>query len=131
MSLKKEVIDAGTGKGGAYSPGLKIGNLIFISGQIPNRNPETGEWLSSDIEGQTIEALEKIKKLIEKCGGTLNNIAKTTVFLANPEDFSRFNKAYEKYFKDNGVSDLPARSTVGVRFPLDGMLIEIDCFAVL
>jgi 2-iminobutanoate/2-iminopropanoate deaminase len=121
-----KIINPGTPVAGPYNPGIKVGNLLFISGQGPTQS-------IVDIKDQTYTALEKIKKVVEAAGGNVSNIVKTTVFLKNIEDFSEMNRSYKKFFDDNGVTEkYPTRSTVEVsNLPLAFMLVEIDAIAAL
>ena len=120
------VFPEGATVAGPYSPGVKVGNLIFISGQVP-------ALLTSDIKEQTQSTLEKIKEIIEAAGGSISNIVKTTIFMKDIKEFTKMNKTYKEFFEKNGVTEtFPARSTVEVsNFPLLGMLIEIEAIAVL
>ncbi len=121
--MKKEVIIGAAPPVGPYSPGIKIGNFLFISGQGPF-DPK-GEQVPNDIETQTRLTLENLKKILENAGLTMENVVKTTVFLKNMKDFNKMNKIYKKYFKDKP----PARSCVEVaRLPLD-ILVEIEAIA--
>ena len=121
--MKKEVIIGAAPPVGPYSPGIKIGNFLFISGQGPF-DPK-GEKVPNDIETQTRLTLENLKKILENAGLTMENVVKTTVFLKNMKDFNKMNKIYKKYFKDKP----PARSCVEVaRLPLD-ILVEIEAIA--
>ncbi len=120
-----EVIDTGSPKAGPYSLGIKAGNLLFISGQVPA--PE-----AKDIKNQTLTAFEKIKKILEAGGAGVSNIVKVSVFLKNISDFKEMNEAYEEFFKLNGITEkFPARSTVEAVCPLSTALIEIDAIAVI
>jgi len=111
---------------GPYSPALKAGNLLFISGQVPAQG-------TIEIKEQTQTALENIKKILEAIGAKISNIVRTTVFLKDMNDFGEMNNVYKKFFEENGVTDkFPSRSTVEVsNLPVSGMLIEIDAIAVL
>jgi len=111
---------------GPYSPALKAGNLLFISGQVPAQG-------TIEIKEQTQTALENIKKIVEAAGAKISNIVRTTVFLKDMNDFGEMNNVYKKFFEENGVTDkFPSRSTVEVsNLPVSGMLIEIDAIAVL
>ncbi len=122
--VEMEKIDAGLPVAGPYSPAVKAGNLLFCSGQV------AGDETKS-IEDQTREVLEKLKTLLTAAGGSVKNIAKMTVYLVDEKYFPRMNAVYEQFFKDNGVTVLPARSTVGVRIAKAGILVEIDAFAVI
>lgn len=108
---------------GPYSQGIKIGNLIFTSGQIP-LNPETGE-LEMEIEKATVRVMENIKAILEEAGASLDDIIKTTIFLKDINDFNVVNEIYGQYFKGT----LPARSCVEVsKLPKD-VPLEIEVIA--
>ena len=121
-----EIVNPGTPVAGPYTPGIKVGNLLFISGQGPAQG-------ALDIEEQTRTTLGKIKIIVEAAGGTLSNIVNTTVYLKNVQDFGSMNKIYKTFFEENGVTEkFPSRSTVEVsNLPLATMLIEIGAIAVL
>ncbi|MFX1592354.1 MAG: RidA family protein [Promethearchaeota archaeon] len=120
-----EVIDTGTPKAGPYNLGIKVGNLLFISGQVTT--PDARE-----IKEQTLATLEKIKKVLEAAGASVSNLVKITVFLKNISDFKEMNQAYREFFEHNGISEkFPARSTVEATCPLPYGLIEIDAIAVV
>ena len=121
-----DYINPGTPVAGSYTPATKIGNFIFISGQIPAQGP-------IEIKEQTSTVLENIKKVVEAAGSKVSNIVKVTVFLTNIKDFGKMNRTYKKFFEENGVAErFPARSTVEVsNLASKGMLIEIDAIAVI
>jgi len=124
--MNKEIISTSNAPGaiGPYSQGVKIGDLIYTSGQIP-LNPKTGEMVEG-IQAQTKQSLENCKAIIESAGSSLENVFKTTVFLSDMNDFSEMNAVYAEYFKENP----PARSAVQVaRLPKDAK-IEIEMIAV-
>jgi len=109
---------------GPYSPALKVGNLIFASGQIPI-DPKTGEMKEGEIESKTRMVLENLKAVLEPYSIGLENVVKTTVFLKDMNNFARVNKVYGEYFKEK----FPARSCVEVsRLPRDAE-IEIEAIA--
>lgn len=121
----KEIVktDKAPGAIGPYSQGVKIGNLIFTSGQIAI-NPETGK-IPESIEEQTEQVLENIKEILEASGSNINNVIKTTVFLKNMNDFEKMNSIYGTYF----INEKPARSAIEVsRLPKD-VKIEIEAIA--
>ncbi len=122
----EKVSPEGVTVAGPYSPGVKTGNLLFVSGQGPARG-------ATEIKEQTQTALENIKKIVSAAGAKVSNIVKITVFLKNINDFSEMNRIYKTFFEENGVTEkFPARSTVEIsNFPVSGMLIEIDAIAVL
>ncbi|HEX9062813.1 MAG TPA: RidA family protein [Clostridia bacterium] len=110
---------------GPYSQGIKAGNFIFTSGQIPV-NPASGTVDSEDVEKQTRQVLINLKNVLEAAGASLSDVVKTTVFIKNMNDFARINSVYEEYFK----APYPARSCVEIaRLPKD-VLIEIEAVAV-
>jgi 2-iminobutanoate/2-iminopropanoate deaminase len=121
-----EVIDAGTPKAGPYSHAIKVGNLIFISGQGPA--PGT-----TDIKEQTLTTFKNIKTILEAAGASISNIVKITVFMKNMSEFSQMNLAYKSFFNENGVNEkFPARTTVEIsNLPAESMLIEIDAIAAI
>lgn len=124
--VEKEFINPGTPVAGPYTPGVKVGNLIFVSGQGPKAGTE-------GITDQTTTAFENVKSVLEAAGASVANIVKVTVFLKDMNDFSKMNRAYKNFFKDNGINEnFPARTTVQIaNLPVATMLIEIDVIAAL
>ena len=111
---------------GPYSAAIRAGNLLFLSGQIP-LNPTDGTLVGGDITAQTEQVFRNISSLLQAAGATFANVARTTVFLADMNEFAEMNAVYARYVSD----PLPARSTVQVvRLPRDAR-IEIDVIAVL
>ncbi len=111
---------------GPYSQAVKTGGLIFCSGQIPI-DPETGEFVSDDVAEQTEQVLKNLSAVLEAGGTDLGDVVKTTVFLADMNDFAAMNEVYGSYFNDNK----PARATVqAARLPRDAK-VEIECIAVV
>lgn len=110
---------------GPYSQGIKVGNLIFTSGQIP-LNPDTGEIVSSDIKIQTKQALENLRNVLQAGGSDLDYVLKTTLYIKDMSDFNAINDVYGSYFKE----DYPARSCVEVSALPKGTLIEIEAVAL-
>lgn len=107
---------------GAYSPGLRVGDFVFVSGQGP-LNPATGKLAGDTIEEQTAQVLENIQAILEAGGATMADVVKSTVHLADLDHFQRFNNVYATYFPD----PKPTRTTVGSQ--LLGILVEIDVIA--
>lgn len=126
--MKKEIIstDMAPKAIGPYSQAVKVGNFLFISGQIPI-DPKTGELIEGNIKEQTKRVLENLKGIMESLGGSLENIIKTTVFLKNIEDFHDMNEIYAEYFKENP----PARSTIEVSRLPRNVSIEIEAIGIL
>jgi len=111
---------------GPYSQGVKVGDLLFVSGSIA-LDPKTGQVVSGGVMPQTELSLQNMKAIIEAGGSELGKVIKTTVFLKSMDDFSTVNTIYEKFFG----SHKPARSAVEVaRLPKD-VLFEIECIASL
>lgn len=124
----KEIISTENAPGaiGPYSQAVKTGNMVFCSGQIPI-DPATGNFVSEDVAEQTEQVLKNLSAVLEAAGTSLNNIVKTTVFLADMNDFTAMNEVYAKYFSENK----PARATVqAARLPRDAR-VEIECIAVI
>ena len=124
----KEIISTENAPGaiGPYSQAVKAGNMIFCSGQIPI-DPKTGEFVSDDVAEQTEQVLRNLNAVLEAAGSSLNNVVKTTVFLADMNDFVAMNEVYARFFSENK----PARATVqAARLPKDAR-VEIDCIAIL
>ena len=110
---------------GPYSPAVRAGQLVFISGQVPI-DPATGNLIDGDISAQTRRVLDNLGALLKAAGLTYTNIVRTTVFLADMNDFAAMNQTYATYLSE----PYPARSTVQVsRLPKDAR-IEIDVIAV-
>ncbi|HIV55507.1 MAG TPA: RidA family protein [Candidatus Anaerobiospirillum stercoravium] len=109
---------------GPYSSAIKVGNMLFVSGQIPV-NPATGE-VPADIAQQAHQSLRNLKALVEEAGLSLADVVKTTVFLADINDFAAINEVYASYF----AQPFPTRSCVAVKDLPKGVGIEIECIAV-
>lgn len=111
---------------GPYSQGIDIGNLMFLSGQIPIC-PAEGKITAQDIEGQTKQSLENVKAVLESAGCTMDNVVKTTVFLKDIADFTKMNEVYKEYFSEGSY---PARSAVQAGALPQGALVEIEVVAL-
>ena len=109
---------------GPYSPALRVGDFIFISGQS-SIDPDTHEILGKTIEEQTRISIGYLKALLEAAGATLGDVVKVTTFLADAEDYERFSAVYEEFFYEE---PLPTRSTVSAGQVWDH-LIKIECIA--
>ena len=111
---------------GPYSQAIKVGNMVYTAGQIAI-NPKTGQVEEVTIEGQTRQALQNLKAILEEAGSSLSKVVKTTVFLKNMSDFVAMNGIYAEFFVDAP----PARSAVEVaRLPKD-VLFEIESIALV
>jgi len=109
---------------GPYSQAIKVGNMIFTSGQIALT--PAGEFLNSDVKTQTKQVCENLKAVLEEAGAKIENVVKTTIFLADINDFNAVNEVYGEYF-----SHKPARSTVAVKELPKGAKVEIECIAII
>ncbi len=111
---------------GPYSPAVRAGGLLFLSGQIP-LVPETGVFVEGEIAEQTEQVLKNLSAVLEAAGAGLDSVVKTTVFLADMSDFAQMNEVYGRFFQH----DPPARSTVqAARLPRDAR-VEIDAIALI
>lgn len=111
---------------GAYSQVVRAGDFLFVSGQGPI-DPETQQFVFSDIRKETTLVLENVERILAGCGGSRKNIVKCGVFIAKASDFTAMNEAYAAFFGDTR----PARTTVQATLVEEGMKVEIDCVAYL
>lgn len=110
---------------GPYSQAIIAGGFVFASGQIPI-DPKTGEFVAGGIAEQTEQVLRNVSALLEAAGTSLDRVIKTTVFLADMNDFAAMNEVYGRFFK----AEPPARSTVqAARLPRDAR-VEIEAIAI-
>jgi 2-iminobutanoate/2-iminopropanoate deaminase len=109
---------------GAYSPAVRAGPFVFVSGQIP-RNPETGELVGDDIESQTRQVIANVQRALEAAGASLSDVVSVIVYLADVDDWGRFNTAY----KDLMPTPYPTRTALGAN--LRGILVEISAVAYI
>ena len=111
---------------GPYSPALRVGDLLFLSGSIP-LDPVSGQLVEGGIVNQTRRVMENIKALLAAAGADFSSVARTTVFMVDLGEFALMNEVYASYF----TAPYPARSTVQVvKLPKD-VRVEIDVLAVL
>lgn len=110
---------------GPYSQAVKANGMLFTSGQIAI-NPKTNEVEAVTIEEQTTQVCENLKAVVEAAGTTMDNVVKTTCFLADINDFAKFNEIYGKYFTSK-----PARSCVAVKSLPKNVLCEVELIAEL
>jgi 2-iminobutanoate/2-iminopropanoate deaminase len=108
---------------GAYSPALRVGPWVMVSGQGPI--DEKGAIVEGDVGAQTELTMENVSRLVEAAGGTLDDVVKCTCFLGDIADFQAFDAVYRSFFRD----PLPCRTTVEAG--LDGIRVEIDAMAYL
>lgn len=109
---------------GPYSQAIEVNGFVFASGQIPI-DPSTGNIVEGGIREQTRQALTNASKIMEEAGLTLANVIKTTVFMADMNDFAAMNEVYASFFKE----PYPARSAVAVKTLPKNVLVEVECIA--
>jgi reactive intermediate/imine deaminase len=122
----KEVIQApGRPPGLPFSSAVRVGNLLFLSGQIGVK-PGTTELVAGGVEAETRQALENIQAVLEYAGSSLDRVVKCTVFLGDMQHYATMNRVYASFFP----ADPPARSTLGANGLALGAALEIECIAV-
>lgn len=109
---------------GPYSQAIEVNNMIFTSGQIALR--ADGSFVEGDVEAQTTQVMQNLSHVLQAAGSSLQNVVKTTIFLANMDDFAKVNAIYGSFFGDHK----PARSTVGVKCLPKNALVEVEAIAV-
>ena len=109
---------------GPYSQAIYVGNLVYTSGQIPI-DPATGAIVEGGIKEQTRQSLTNVKAILDSVGLTMSNVVKTTVFMADMNDFAEMNSVYAEFFAE----PYPARSAVAVKTLPKGALVEIEVVA--
>jgi 2-iminobutanoate/2-iminopropanoate deaminase len=109
---------------GAYSPGVRAGDFLFVSGQIP-KDPKTGAIVGDDVGDQTRQVLSNVEAVLKAGGATLDNVISVTVYLADPDLWGAFNAAYKEVMPQ----PYPSRTAIGCG--LRGILVEISAIAYL
>jgi 2-iminobutanoate/2-iminopropanoate deaminase len=110
---------------GPYSHAIKVGNVIYCSGQI-GLDPATGDLVGGDIQNETRQALKNLGAVLRAAGVDFNSVASATVYLTNMDDYKVVNEVYEEFFKDSK----PSRAAVQVaRLPRDAR-VEVSCIAI-
>jgi len=107
-----------------YSPAVRAGGFIFVSGQGPN-DPATNQMSLGDIRHETRVVLNNVKRILEGCGASMADVVKCSVFLGDGKDFAALNEIFAEFFGDHK----PARTTVEAKFAVPQMKVEIDCIA--
>ncbi len=110
---------------GPYSQAIEANGMVFVSGQLPI-DPATGEFAEGGVKELTTQSLTNMKNILEEAGLTMDNVVKTTVFLADMADFAEMNAAYTTFFSGTA----PARSAVAVKTLPKNARVEIECIAV-
>lgn len=111
---------------GPYSQAIRVGNMVFTSGQIP-LHPQTGEIVGATAAEQARQVLQNLQAVLQAAGASLQNVVKTTIFLTDLGQFAAVNAVYAEFFPDNP----PARSTVQVAALPRGVQVETEAVAVV
>lgn len=127
MNMEKKVLHTEKAPAaiGPYSQAIEVNGFVFASGQIPI-NPATGELVQGDIKEQTRQAFTNASEVMKAAGLDMSHVVKTTVFLADMNDFAAMNEVYATFF----TAPFPARSAVAVKTLPKGALVEVECIAV-
>lgn len=110
---------------GPYNQAIQVGNMLFASGQL-GLDPATGNFPEGGVKEQTIQSFQNVKAILEEAGFSINDVVKTTVFLADMADFAAMNEIYASQFE----GDFPARSAVSVKTLPKNALVEVEVIAV-
>jgi 2-iminobutanoate/2-iminopropanoate deaminase len=124
MSIERIFPDGGATPRGHYTPGIRAGDFIYVSGQGPI-DPVTDVLVVTDVETQTRITLENVARILAAAGAGITDIVKVSMFLRDIGDFQAMNRAYTAFFGDHK----PARTTIESKFHKSEMLVEIDCVA--
>lgn len=109
---------------GPYSQAIRVGNLVFVSGQLPI-DPATGSFAEGGIKELTSQRLTNISSILKEAGTDMSHVVKTTVFLTDMNDFAAMNEVYATFFKE----PFPARSAVAIKTLPKNAIVEIECIA--
>ena len=125
--MEKQVVntDQAPAAIGPYSQAVKVGEMVFVSGQIPI-DPATGDIVQGDIKAQTRQVLTNLNAVLTAAGSSLEKTVKTTVYITNMDEFTQVNEVYSEFFTDQP----PARACVEVSRLPKGVAVEIDAIAV-
>lgn len=106
---------------GPYSQAVQVGNLVFMSGQIP-LDPKTMEVVTESFEAQTVQVFENLKAVAEAAGGSLENVVKLNIYMPDLSNFAKVNEVMERYF----TAPYPARAALGVKELPKGVDVEVE-----
>ncbi len=124
MSIERIYPEGGATPRGHYTPGIRAGDFIYVSGQGPI-DPVTDVLVVTDVETQTRITLENVGRILNAAGAEITDIVKMSMFLRDIGDFQAMNRAYAAFFGEHK----PARTTIESKFHKSEMLVEIDCVA--
>lgn len=122
--MKQISTTAAPGAIGPYSQAIEVNGFVFASGQLPI-DPSTGAFPEDGVKEQTRQSLTNAKAILEAAGTGLNKVVKTTVFLADMNDFAAMNEVYAEFFE----APFPARSAIAVKTLPKNALVEVECVA--
>ncbi|MGP1548043.1 MAG: RidA family protein [Prevotella sp.] len=122
--MKQISTTAAPGAIGPYSQAIEVNGFVFASGQLPI-DPSTGAFPEGGVKEQTRQSLTNAKAILEAAGTGLNKVVKTTVFLADMNDFAAMNEVYAEFFE----APFPARSAIAVKTLPKNALVEVECVA--
>ncbi len=122
--MKQISTTAAPGAIGPYSQAIEVNGFVFASGQLPI-DPSTGTFPEGGVKEQTRQSLTNAKAILEAAGTGLNKVVKTTVFLADMNDFAAMNEVYAEFFE----APFPARSAIAVKTLPKNALVEVECVA--
>ena len=122
--MKQISTTAAPGAIGPYSQAIEVNGFVFASGQLPI-DPSTGAFTEGGVKEQTRQSLTNAKAILEAAGTGLNKVVKTTVFLADMNDFAAMNEVYAEFFE----APFPARSAIAVKTLPKNALVEVECVA--
>lgn len=124
MSIERIIPQGGATPRGPYTPGIRAGDFIYVSGQGPI-DPVSDQLVVTDVATQTRLTLENVERVLQAGGASKTDIVKVSVFLRDINDFAKMNVVYSEFFGDHK----PARTTIESKFHKADMLVEIDCVA--
>ena len=123
--VSKQLISGGTKPVATYSPAVRVGDLVFTAAAAVDH--KTAKPLNGTIEQETETTIRNIERNLKAAGTTLGNVAKTTVYLTDMNEFERYDKTYARFFRKAP----PARATLGIASLISGLKIEIDAIAIM
>ena len=124
MPLERIIPAGGSSPRGHYTPALRAGDFLYVSGQGPI-DPVTDKLAEGDVEFQTRLTLSNVQRILEAAGAALTDVVKCSVFLRDISEFQKMNRVYAEFFGEHK----PARTTIEAKFHQAEMLVEIDCVA--
>jgi len=125
VAQERQVVHVGAVAGLPFSPAIRTGNLVFLSGEIGNV-PGTRNLVPGGVSAETRQAMENIRAVLEAAGSSMDRIVKCTVYLADLAEYQAMNAVYATYF----TADPPARSAIQVAGLVFGARVEIECVAI-